>query len=100
MTERTKIQIFIGLVIVAVALYMYENRSIPEMSTVLSADTRFEPLKVEEPALQLDKLKELQKSQYAGTRRNIFAAGPTPPPPGAVTQLEAPRPFVGPQPPP
>ncbi|HXA55932.1 MAG TPA: hypothetical protein VNU84_00765 [Candidatus Acidoferrum sp.] len=97
MTERTKIQIFVGLVIVAVALYLYENRSIPTMGTVLSADTRFEPLKVEEPALQLDRLKELQKSEYAGMRRNIFVAGPVAPPPGAIPHGPAPRPFVGPE---
>jgi hypothetical protein len=101
MTERTKIQIFIALVIVSVALYFYENRSIPAMGTVLSADTRFEPLKVEEPALQLDKLKELQKTEYEGMKRNIFIAGPAAPPPGAVIAAKPKPPFIGPiQPPP
>jgi hypothetical protein len=101
MTERTKIQIFVGLVIISVALYFYESRSIPTMSTVLSADTRFEPLKVEEPALRLDKLKDLQRSEYTGTKRNIFVAGPIAPTPGAVPAGPPPKPFIGPiQPPP
>ena len=96
MTERTKIQIFVGLVIVAVALYFYENRSIPTMGTVLSADTRFEPLKVEEPALRLDKLKDLQKSEYVGTKRNIFVAGPLAPQPGPLVHVPVQKPFIGP----
>jgi hypothetical protein len=100
MTERRKVQWLIGLLVAAGVVYWYEQSSAPTQPSVLSADTRFVPLTVKEPALQVDRLNELQNDEYTGTHRNIFVAGPMAPPPGAAPVVEASRPFVGPMPPP
>jgi hypothetical protein len=100
MSERAKIQLFVALLVIAGAVYFYERGATPSTPGVLSADTRFVPLGVKEPALRVDRLQELQKDEYKGAQRNIFVAGPPPPPPGAVVHTEAPKAFVGPQVPP
>lgn len=99
MSERKKIQLLIGLLVIAGGLYFYERTSNPSLPTGVSADTGFTPLNVQEPALQLDRLRKAQNDQYAGTQRNIFVAAP-PPEPQSAAHVEAPRPFVGPQLPP
>ncbi len=100
MRERTKIQVLVGLLLIVVAVFFYERNPTPSMPEGVSADTRFTPLNVKEPALQLDKLRKLQEDEYKGAQRNIFVAGPTPPPAGAVAaaHADAPALFVGPQP--
>jgi hypothetical protein len=100
MTERAKIQLLIALFVIAGAVYFYERSSTPSTPGVLSADTRFVPLDVKEPALQVERLQQLQKDEYAGAKRNIFVAGPVAPPPATAAHVEAPRPFVGPEKPP
>ncbi|HEY6467338.1 MAG TPA: hypothetical protein VIY69_15170 [Candidatus Acidoferrales bacterium] len=100
MSEKNKIQLLIALVLIAGALYFYERNATPSLSAGVSADAGFTPLNVAEPALQLDRLQQIQKDEYSGTRRNIFVATPTPAPQTAMAHTEAPRPFVGPQPPP
>jgi hypothetical protein len=98
MADRMKIQLLVALLLIAAAVYFYQRNTTTALPTVLSADTRFQPLNVNEPALQLDRLEQLQNDEYAGTKRNIFVAAPPPPPPGAE-HPEAPRAYVGPQPP-
>ena len=100
MSERKKIQLLIALLAIAGGLYFYERTSNPSLPTGVLADRGFTPLNVQEPALQLDRLRKAQSDQYTGTQRNIFVAAPPPPLPGTVTHIEAPPPFVGPQPPP
>jgi hypothetical protein len=98
MSERVKIQLLVALLVIAGAVYFYERNAAPSLPGVLSADTRFVPLSVTEPALQVGRLQQLQKDEYKGSHRNIFVAGPPPPPPGAETHTEATRPMIGPQP--
>jgi hypothetical protein len=100
MTERAKVQLLVALLLIAGAVYFYERSSTPATPSVLSADTRFAPLGVKEPALQVNRLQQLQKDEYAGAKRNIFVAGLVVPPPGAAVHVEAPRLFVGPEKPP
>ncbi len=100
MSERKKIQLLIALLVVAGGLYFYERTSSPSLPDGVLADRGFTPLNVQEPTLQLDRLRQVQNDQYKGSQRNIFVAAPPPPPPGAANHTEAPRPFVGPQPPP
>jgi hypothetical protein len=101
MTERVKAQLLVALLLIAGAVYFYERSSTSATPSVLSADTRFVPLGVKEPALQVGRLQQLQKDEYAGAKRNIFLAGAVVPPPGAAAHVsEAPRPFVGPEKPP
>lgn len=98
MSERKKIQLLIALLVVAGGLYFYERTSNPSLPTGVQADTGFSPLNVQEPTLQLDRLRRAQKDQYTGTHRNIFVAAPPPAAREAMTHTEAPPPFVGPQP--
>ena len=98
MSERKKIQLLIALLAIAGGLYFYERTSNPSLPTGVLADRGFTPLNVQEPALQLDRLRKAQNDQYTGTQRNIFVAAPPPPP--TASHVEAPRPFVGPQLPP
>jgi hypothetical protein len=68
---------------------------------VLAADTKFEPLDVQEPSLRLDQLDRLRKLEYSGSHRNIFVAGAPPLPKPAVGEAAADvRPFIGPRLPP
>src|SRR5271156_4549065 len=102
MSQRTKAYVLAGLVVLlAAVIYYYEfNRAaVPGFSGVLAADTKFEPLDVQEPSLRLDQLARLRKLEYSGSHRNIFVA--TPPPVPVPAGQAAARPFVGPmQPPP
>jgi hypothetical protein len=102
MSQRTKAYVLAGLVVLlAAVIYYYEfNRaSVPGFSGVLAADTKFEPLDVQEPSLRLDELTRLRKLEYSGSHRNIFVATP-PPLPVPAGQAAAVRPFVGPKQPP
>jgi hypothetical protein len=88
------------LVILAAALYFRNRADVPGLSGVFAADTKFEPLEIQEPQLHTDQLQKLQKSEYAGSRRNIFVAAPPPAPAAQKRAANSPRPFVGPVPPP
>src|SRR5271163_3128045 len=104
MSQRTKAYVLAGLVVLlAAVIYYYEfNRAaVPGFSGVLAADTKFEPLDVQEPSLRLDQLERLRKLEYSGSHRNIFVAGapPIPKPIAGEAAAAALRP-VGPQPPP
>lgn len=102
MTQRTQIYVLAGLVVLlAVVTYFYVFRtSVPGLSGVLAADTKFEPLDVQEPSLRLDQLERLRKLEYSGSHRNIFVAGAPPlpkPEPGSTATAQ---PTVGPPLPP
>ena len=107
MTKRTQIYVLAGLIgLLLVVLYFYVFKtSVPGLSGVLAADTKFEPLDVQEPSLRLDQLERLRKLEYSGSHRNIFVAGAPPPPKSAVAEAAAkivgdPYPKLPPPPPP
>jgi len=89
MSSRQKqIILLAGLAIVFFYVLYRSNRS-PEIAPVVSsADEKFRPIAVENPALKLELLNRLKKLQYAGSHRNIFSANAPPPisvaPPVAV----------------
>ncbi len=100
MSERTKLYVFAGLlVLLAVVTYFFAfNRTaVPGLSGVFAANTKFEPLDVQEPALRLDELDKLRKLEYSGSHRNIFVAAPPPIPKPLIPAVVA-DPFVGPRP--
>jgi len=77
MSRRTKIYLLCGLVVVLAALVYFRSR--PDgggFTGVTAADTKFEPLDVQEPRLHIDELQKLQKAEYTGSNRNIFIAAP------------------------
>src|SRR5579864_4196512 len=106
MSQRTQVIVLVGLVVLLVAtMYYYESGSNSGSGTsgVLAADTKFEPLDVQEPELRLEQLERLRKLEYTGSHRNIFVAAPppkyvgdlypqTPPPP---PPLQVPAEFFG-----
>jgi len=100
MAQRTRTYVLLGILVALVAAVFYSRSGEPSQPSVLSADTRFQPLNVKEPELRLDLLQQLQKEEYTGSKRNIFVAEAVPPAASAAKPVEAPRPFVGPQPPP
>jgi hypothetical protein len=105
MSERTKLYALAGLLaLLAVIVYFYafDRTTVPGLSGVLAADTKFEPLDVQEPSLRLDQLDRLRKLEYSGSHRNIFVAAP-PPPPKSVAAAAAEivgDPYPKPPPPP
>lgn len=97
MSQRTQIYVLVALLaVLAFVVYYYEfgHSAVPGISTgVLAANSKFEPLDVQEPALRLDELARLQKLQPSTSHRNIFVAAP-PPPPKQTTQPGAEKPIV------
>ncbi len=80
MSSRQKqIILLAGLATVFFYVIYRSNRS-PEIAPVVSsADEKFRPIAVENPALKLELLNRLKKLQYAGSHRNIFSATAPPP---------------------
>jgi hypothetical protein len=83
MSSRQK-QIILLAGLAAVFLYViYRSNRSPEIAPVVSsADEKFRPIAVENPALKLELLNRLKSLQYTGSHRNIFSA--TAPPPVSV----------------
>jgi len=96
MSSRQK-QIMLLAGLVAVFLYtIYRSNRSPEIAPVVSsADEKFRPIAVENPALKLDLLERLKKLQYEGSHRNIFSTVAAPPV-SAVPPVAAVPPQVGP----
>lgn len=103
MTRRMEIYVFAGLIVVLIgaAYYFFSSRSDGNgLPGVLAADTKFQPLDVQEPALRMDLLEKIRKLEYSGSHRNIFVATPPPPPRPLVPAGPAAPVFIGPKPPP
>jgi hypothetical protein len=89
MSSRQK-QIILLAGLAAVFFYViYRSNRPPEIAPVVSsADEKFRPIAVENPALKLELLNRLKRLQYTGSHRNIFSASAPPPvsvaPPVAV----------------
>jgi hypothetical protein len=97
MSDGRKLQFLVALLVIAVAVWVFERNTAPSLPSVLSADTKFTPLDVPEPTIRTTAPANSAADEGNGPRRNIFVAGAPPPQPGEA-HVEAPRPFVGPQP--
>jgi hypothetical protein len=100
MSQRTRISLLFLALVALLGYLFYGHTDAPSQPSVLSADTRFQPLTVKEPELRIDLLEQLQKAEYTGSRRNIFITEAAAPPAVVKQAGPAPRPFVGPQVPP
>jgi hypothetical protein len=60
--------------------FWYARTRTPALAGAVAANLKFDPLKVEDPALRMDLLERIQKLEYTGTHRNIFSSEPPPPP--------------------
>jgi hypothetical protein len=101
MSKRSEIYVLGALLaVLVVVLYFYVGRGHSSSTPrVVTADTKFHPLDVQEPQLRVDLLAKLQKLEYTGSHRNIFVAEPPPPPKQAHVEEAAAR-FIGPEKPP
>jgi len=95
MSQRNKIIILsVLLAVFAAVLYMYIYPMLRPQSAGVQAPElaeSFAPLRVDNPALRLDRLDRIHKMQYNGVHRNIFSATLPPPVPNAdeIRRLEA-----------
>jgi hypothetical protein len=75
MQRRIELVLLAVLALVLVFVY-FRHDSGPGLGGVQAANFQFVPLNVQEPELRLDLLDKIQKSSYAGVRRNVFVYGP------------------------
>ena len=81
MSRRTELYLFAGLIVLLAAiLYFRMQGPGSALPGIAGSETKFQPLDVREPQLRLQLLDQIQKIQYAGSRRNIFVAAPPPAP--------------------
>ena len=99
MSSRQK-RITLLAVLGVVLLYtLYRSNRGPEIAPVVSsADEKFRPIAVENPALKLELLDRLKKLQYQGSHRNIFSSVAPPPPSAAPPSAAVVSPPVVPVP--
>ncbi len=93
----------LGTLVVLLLLVYFFNRSSSGIAPAAAPDAKFEPLKVEDPALRVYELDTVRKAEYKGADHNIFVYGPPRPTPAEVAKkvAEANRPkSYGPQKPP
>lgn len=101
MSRRNEIYLLVALLVVlgGVLYYFVGRNQAGALPRVVAADSKFQPLDIQEPQLRLDLLAKLQKLEYSGSHRNIFVAEPPPPPKLAQAEAGVKR-SIGPQPPP
>lgn len=96
MNERNKGILLVGLVVVAGAVWYFERDSASVASTsAQTGEMSYKPLGVENPALQRDKQRASQKTDYKGTGRDLFSEI-APPPPVDPRKVVVPHATVGP----
>src|ERR1700749_2177300 len=89
MNERNKGILLAVLVVVGAIVWWYQHDSTSVASTSLvEGEMSYKPLAVENPALQRDKQRASQKTEYKGTGRDLFSEI-APPPPQQVQQVAA-----------
>jgi hypothetical protein len=81
MSERNK-GLLLGALVVVAALLWYYERSGDSAASASAAygEASYKPLAVENPALQRDKQRASQKTEYKGTGRDLFSELAPPPP--------------------
>src|SRR5271170_2667374 len=103
MNPKTQRYILGALVVLLVLVYFFNRSGGSGLGSIVAApDAKFEPLKVEDPALRVYELDKVRKAEYKGAEHNIFVYGPPRPTPEAVKakqEAENRHKFYGPQPP-
>jgi hypothetical protein len=101
MNERNKGILLASLVVFAILVWYYERASGSEESTAAQyGEMTYKPLAVENPALQRDKQRASQKTEYKGNGRDLFSEIAPPPPEEARKAVVAARGPMGPTIPP
>ncbi len=104
MNPKTQRYVLGALVVLLVLVYFFNRSGGTGLGSIVAGpDAKFEPLKVEDPALRVYELDKVRKAEYKGADHNIFVYGPPKPSPEAIKakqEEEARHHFVGPQKPP
>jgi hypothetical protein len=95
LSKRQKQIMFLAGLAVVFFYTIYRSNRPPEIAPVVSsADEKFRPIAVENPALKLELLERLKKLQYEGSHRNIFSSVAPPPTSAAPPNAVAPPPIT------
>jgi hypothetical protein len=81
-SKKTRIEMYFlaGLVVILGAVGYGSFSGAGGLTGATNYDTKFQPLKVQDPSLRVDLLDNLRLQEYKGMHRNIFSAEPLPPP--------------------
>jgi hypothetical protein len=94
--KQKRIILLAGLGVVFLYVIYISNRPSEIAQVVSSADEKFRPIAVENPALKLELLERLKKLQYQGSHRNIFSSVAPPPESAVPPPVIAPPPITAP----
>jgi hypothetical protein len=94
--KQKRIILLAGLGVVFLYIIYISNRPSEIAQVVSSADEKFRPIAVENPALKLELLERLKKLQYQGSHRNIFSSVAPPPESAVPPPVIAPPPITAP----
>ena len=94
--KQKRITLLAGLGVLLLYIIYVSNRPSEIAQVVSSADEKFRPIAVENPALKLELLERLKKLQYQGSHRNIFSSVAPPPASAVPPQVIAPPPITAP----
>ena len=101
MNERNKGILLASLIVFAILVWYYERASgSVESTSAQYGEMTYKPLAVENPALQRDKQRASQKTEYKGNGRDLFSEIAPPPPEEAHKAVVAARGPMGPTIPP
>ncbi len=89
MNPKTQRYVLGGLVVLLVVVYFLNRSGGSGLGSIVAApDAKFEPLKVEDPALRVYELDKVRKAEYKGAEHNIFVYGPPRPTPAQIAMQE------------
>jgi len=95
-SKQKRIILLVVLGVVFLYVIYVSNRPSEIAQVVSSADEKFRPIAVENPALKLKLLERLKKLQYQGSHRNIFSSVAPPPESAVPPPVIAPPPITAP----
>ena len=84
MTQKRQLYILAGLLVVLALVYFFNRGGSLVGPAAVAPDAKFEPLKVEDPALRVYELDKVRKAEYKGAEHNIFVYGPPRPTPEQI----------------
>jgi hypothetical protein len=93
-SKQKRIILLAVLGVVFLYVIYVSNRPSEIAQVVSSADEKFRPIAVENPALKLELLERLKKLQYQGSHRNIFSSVAPPPESAVAPPVIAPPPVA------
>jgi hypothetical protein len=104
MNPKTQRYVLGVLVVLLVLVYFFNRSGGSGLGSIVAApDSKYEKLKVDDPALRVYELDKVRKAEYKGAEHNIFVYGPPRPTKAEIEKRqeeEKRHEFVGPKKPP